>query len=75
MRKTLTTRVDVGDGSIFIGLDGLDDLECHLRYGDASAVRFVAAAVVDCYRTLIQSSQVRRNEICSIIQREAKNES
>lgn len=67
MRKPLTERVDVGDGASFIGLAGLEDLEWSLRYADPRDVRFVAAAVVECYRVLLQMPQKRRNEVCAKI--------
>lgn len=69
MRKSLTTRVDTGGGSSFMGLKGLDDLEWQLRYADATEVRFVAASIVASYKALIQLPQKRRNEVCALIQK------
>ena len=71
MSRLLTNRVDTGSGSSFIGLQGLDQLQRHLRYGDARDVKFVAAAVVECYEALIRMPQKRRNEIISKIREEA----
>lgn len=67
MDRTPTKRVSIGESASIIGLQGLDDLEWELRYGDPREVRFVAASVISDYRALIQMTQKRRNEVCEAI--------
>lgn len=62
-------RVDMGDGASFLGLQGLDELQWQLRYGDAEEVRLTAAAAVACYQELILMPQRLRNQYISKIRR------
>lgn len=67
MDRTSTKRVPIGESASITGLQGLDDLEWELRYGDPNDVRFLAASIVSDYRALIQMTQRRRNEVCEAI--------
>lgn len=67
MARTSTKRVAICESDSITGLQGLDDLEWELRYGDPRDVRFVAASVVSDYRAMILMAQRRRNEVCEAI--------
>jgi hypothetical protein len=55
-KRDHVTAVDVGGGARMLLPT---DLEWHLRYGDATGVRFISAEVVACYNYLIRDCTQR----------------